>query len=605
MPASATSEPRIEESAGFEERELTPAQKKRGKREEREEREKKLRKAKKRQVRCRETPALIEGSKSALREVLSTYKRPAYPAYDDSPRKRRKVNQRPKVMRLVRRASCASKPRLNKSPSPSPASTSTLDQLLDPRSFTDIPTEIIDEILRYILLWPHDIVVFNGWSRVFPRSRPRLNLSILYTCQMLRDQGMRVLYGENKFEYNLRDPSASHHHTEPVLDMVFANSVVPINEYGHLIRYIKIKVDRSRLHFEEYRQNFERAILKFLPGGDLARPANLHTLTLEVPALRNCDLHNFLEPAPTEQDPNKVPICRYFQEDSRVGDALFKIPIQWVRVLAWDRDGEGWETEFDLRYFHKDEQMRLEHRGLSNDKKQSTVCGANNPSFEMDSGAAISYRTKDVEVMEKLWGRKVEDAVTELRNLAGRIELLANNPDLAVGQLGLWRSVNTPSSHNPENNDGSGLMFLPSNWRESSTRTNMRSSRGRTAPARSNLATNLRSKTSTKSKAKSRAKANTKARTTTKTSLDDLSILNAKDTTRETKLLEAQQGIQEEETEPGRSGMLTAGWLENLPEYDVEDVGGPVHGHDLETSSLEVEPGESNRESSEVSAYQN
>ncbi len=401
---------------------------------------------------------------------------------------------------------------------------------------------------------------------------------------MLRDQGLRILFGENQFTYDLRDPAASHSHTHTVLDRVFGNSVVPINEYGHLIRHIRVKVHRSRLHFNEHRLNFERAILKFLPGGDLARPANLHTLTLEVPAVCNDDL----ELDSTTQEPNEVPICRYLREGSRVGDALFKIRPQWLRVLAWDRFNKCWETEFDLRYFHKDEQMRLEYTTLGDDKKDSTVDITNDQRTARDRGAATRYRTKDVEAMEKLWDRKVENAMAGLRNLAWRIERLAIDPDMVVDKLGLWRPVATLRNHDSKSNGRDGLVSLPSNWREPSYRTDMRSSRGRIAPARCNLDISPSPGIPAKSKAEPRAKSNTKARTMTKTSLDDLSILKVGDAAKEAKLLEAQQDLREKETEPRKGGMLTTGWLENIPEYGTEDAGGPVHGHELETSTPEV-----------------
>ncbi|KAI0434703.1 hypothetical protein F5Y09DRAFT_337370 [Xylaria sp. FL1042] len=558
----------------------------------REERQEKLRQAKKRQARYMETIAQLDENNCSLREILFTRGRPAYPAYDDSPQKRRKLRHHPKVKKLARRARGAKKPGLKKRTEPSPVSTPIHTVSLTPScKLTELPTEILDEILRYRLLWPHEIVVFNGWERVYPRSRPRLDLSILYTCRMLRDQGLRILYGENQFEYNLRDPAKSHGHTNPVLDQVFGNSVVPINKYGHLIRYVKVKVHRNRLHFDHQRLSFERAILKFLPGGDLAHPANLHTLTLEVPALCNKDLEEdfmvlkedstmleedsmMLEEKFIAQKPDEVPICKYLRRGSKVGDALFKIRTQWVHVLAYDKYHKCWETRLDLRYFHKDEQMKLEYMALSENKKRSTTDVVNNLSIAIEPGADTSYRTKDVEAMEKFWGREVKDAVAGLSNLAGRIERLAIDPDLVIGKLGIWRPVDTTKSRGPRNNDRNGLVSLPSNWREPSSRINTRSGRGRTIPVRSNLDKSPSSGVQTKSKAKNKAKSNEKPRTTGKTRRGDLSILNTGDTVNEAKLLEAQQDIQEKETDANRSGMLTESWLESQLALSTENFEG-------------------------------
>ncbi|KAI0457911.1 hypothetical protein F5B21DRAFT_500932 [Xylaria acuta] len=573
----ATMKPRVKRYSRREEEEPTPAQKKR------QERQDMLNVAKRRQARYLETPTELEDNGYLAKTVLFTPKLPAYPSYDETPNKRRRVDHGPKTKKLARRApwdkdSKFKKPSLPPDP---PAGTSPRDQ--DPVTatgrFGKLPAEIRDEILRYLLLWPHDIIVFDGWSRVFPRSRPRLNLSILYTCQVLREQGLRILFGENKFVYDLRDPAASHGHTNPVLAKVFGNSVVPINEYGHLIRYVKIKVHRSRLHFHEHRRHFEDAILKFLPGGGLAHTANLHTLTLEVPAETNRALQSRFGWG----KPNEVPICRYLRKGSRLIAALFKLQIQWVRVLAWDRFGECWQTKVDMRYFAKDEQMRLEHIALDKDRKHGEPDSANDQSIPRNPAAAACYRTKDIEAMEKVWNEGVKSAVAGLLNLAWRIEGLAADPDRAVNELKLWDQVTTQASGS-ESHASKGLVSLPSNFRESSLSLYTRPGRGRTTPGCSNSDAR---KLPTRSKTNSKAKAGTVTRA--RTSLSRLDAFNVKDTAKEMRLLEAQQDLQMNETELGERDRLTEQWLESLPPYDPEDVQGTTGGDDLETNTADVE----------------
>ncbi|KAI1284643.1 hypothetical protein F5Y07DRAFT_393609 [Xylaria sp. FL0933] len=587
---------------------------------EKEERQEQLRKARKRQARHMETISQLDGNNCSLDGILLTRRLPAYPAYDESPHKRRKLRHDPKKKKLARRAQCTKnkkQPRSKKPPPPSssplpststspsptpspssspsprylpsPAGTTLPDQRPTPcaaprtvldtssRKLNELPAEILDEILRYRLLWPHDIVVFNGWERVYPRSRPRLDLSILYTCRTLRDQGLRILYGENQFEYNLRDPLRSHSHTNRVLDQVFGHSIMPINKYGHLIRYIKIKVHHRRLHLFEQRESFEKAILKFLPGGGLAHPANLHTITLEVPALCNKDLEPdpmMLDEEPTAQQPNEVPIYWYLRRGSRVGDALPKIRTQWVRVLAYDRYDKCWETKVDLRYFRKDEQMRLEYMARSEGKKPSTVDFGNNLGITSEPGADTSYRTKDVEAMEKLWSRQVEEGVAGLNNLAGRIERLAIDPDLVVDKLGVWRPVNTTNGRGPKISDTSGFVSLPSNWREASSRTNGRPRRARITAARTQLDKSPSPGIQSKKRPRNKVKSKAKPRTTGKTGCGDKSILNTGDTVKEAKLLEAQQAIQGKGTNRNMSGMLTEEWLESLPVGVTKDSEG-------------------------------
>ncbi|KAI1754502.1 hypothetical protein F4782DRAFT_544804 [Xylaria castorea] len=574
-PSRAVTRPPTKKSVKCEEAELTPTQKKR------KERQDMLDKVKKRQALYLEAPTKLEDNGFLAKTTLFTQELPAYPSYDETPNKRRRVDHRPKTKKLARRAPWDKDSKFKKPsfPPDPPVGTSPRDQnpITAMGRFSILPVEISDEILRYVLLWPHDIIVFDGWSRVFPRSRPRLNLSILYTCQVLRNQGLQVLFGENKFAYDLRDPAASHGHTNPVLDKIFGSSMVPINEYGHLIRHIKVKVHRSRIHFNEHRRNFENSILKFLPGGGLAHAANLHTLTLEVPAETNSDLELHLGTG----KPDDVPICKHFREGSKLIAAVFKIRIQWVHVLAWDTFGKCWQTKIDMRYFVKDEQMRLEHIALDKGQKHSKADSVNSQSISRDPAAAACYRTKDVEVMEKLWDERVKSAMAGLRNLASRIKSLATNPDRAKDKPGLWESVKTPAN-DPESHASRELVSLPPNFREPSLSLRTRSGRGGTTPRCSNPGVK---KMLTRPKTNSKAKAGT----VTGTSFNRPTVLNAKDTAKEARLLEAQQDTRMNEAERGERGALTEQWLENLPQYDTKDIQGTTGGDELETNIAHVE----------------
>ncbi|KAI0490813.1 hypothetical protein F4859DRAFT_520465 [Xylaria cf. heliscus] len=574
-PARAVPKSRAKRSVRCEEAEPTPAQKKR------QERQEMLDAAKKRRKRHMETPTELGHDGFLAKDVLFTENLPAHPSYDEIPIKRRRVDRGPNMKELARRVpwnkdSKFKKPFLTPDP---PVGTSPRDQ--DPITalgrFSDVPAEIRDEILRYILLWPHEIIVFSGWSRVYPRSRPRLNLSILYTCQVLREQGLRILFGENKFLYDLRDPAVSHGHTNPVLDKVFGNCVVPINEFGHLIRYVRLKVHRNRIHLNEHRRNFEDAMLKFLPGRGLAHTAKLHTLTLEVPAETNHDL----QLCSSTSKPNKVPICEYLQKGSRLIDALLKLQIQWIHVLAWDTNGVCWQTKIDMRYLAKDEQMRLEHIALHKDQKHSKADNAKNQSILRDPVVAACYRTKDIEAMEKRWDKQVKKAVGKVLNLAWRIEGLAVNPDCAVRELELWDPVINSTDSSPKNPASSELASLPSNFREASC---LSTRRGRTAPRRSNLD---HGKVPTRPKTKSK----TQAQTVTSNKLNHLNVFNAKNTAKEARLLEAQQNMQMIEGKRGEKGMLTEQWLENLPGHDddYEDIQGAVKGDELDTNVMDIE----------------
>ncbi|RYP05535.1 hypothetical protein DL764_003712 [Monosporascus ibericus] len=219
------------------------------------------------------------------------------------------------------------------------------DPIASMGAFGRLPAEIRDKVFREVLVWPRDIRVLRGWTLVFPRQRPRLaaGLALLRTCEVLRLQGTRILYGENTFLYLIRDPSDAHPATRPVLRGVYGNSVIPVDRYGHLIRRVKVVVEANRMCGREYRDNFIKAVTKF--EGGLAIPATLRTITIEVPALTAVDLGN-------GGDPLHVPICNFFGGDrSRVLSALKKINVQYIRVLATDRTARLFEGRIDMRYY--------------------------------------------------------------------------------------------------------------------------------------------------------------------------------------------------------------------------------------------------------------
>ncbi|KAI0875003.1 hypothetical protein GGS24DRAFT_500212 [Hypoxylon argillaceum] len=539
-PIRAKTKPRVKKSARSKETESTPAQEKR------EERERVIRRVQQCQALHRETPSQLEDNKFMVEATSTPHKRPAYPSYDDSSNKRGKIGQGPKAEKVACRAPWEKDPKLEKpfSLSNLPVGTSSRDQdTIDAMGkFAELPPEVRDEILRYILLWPYNIPVFHGWGRVFPRSRPFLDLSIMYTCRALRDQGLGILFGENKFEYNIRDPVAAHGHTNPVMEKVFGTCVVPINQHGHLIRHIKITIEPNRLDSCENRQNFENAILKFLPGGGLAHVANLHTITLEIPVV--CNRH--LKPPIKTMKADEVPICHHLHSGSRVNDALFQLRVQWVHVLALDKDGNCWETKLDMRNYVKDEQMRLEYMAHNN---------------EIHPVDASCYRIKDLEVMQKLWDRRVKQAVGGLRNLVSRIQILAVMPEIAV-QYKLWKKVTYEKGCRP--NTGDGFQSLPQSGRDPSSVITTRSGRSRTIAARFDQNIGLSTDVP--------ARSNININITIKPNPGHLNIFQSGDVAREAELLQAQHGTHENEREGDERGMLTEEWLENPPECDAKEM---------------------------------
>ncbi|KAI1438769.1 hypothetical protein GGR50DRAFT_637752 [Xylaria sp. CBS 124048] len=318
--------------------------------------------------------------------------------------------------------------------------------------FQKLHIETRDQILRYLLVWPHEIPVFHGWSLVYPRKRPSLHPPILCTCKKLRDQGLKILFGENTFVYNLRDPLQDWRRDSTLLN-ILADCIVPINEHGHLIREVKIKVHRSRLHFIGHRRGFQNAIRKFLPGGGLVhdKKLNLNTLTIEVPAESKRDLQWVCD----EDRLDDVPICRYLQTGSTFHNALQKLIVPWVRVIAWDGDQQCWETIFDRRYSVQDARMKEDL--CQRQQVEITEGAADQNAPNASTAAAAEPKSKEIEAVEKQWQARVDREVAELRELAWRVEMLAIRPEIVVGDLQLWR----PVVAEPNDDADDELLSLP------------------------------------------------------------------------------------------------------------------------------------------------
>ncbi|KAL7625089.1 hypothetical protein AAE478_004303 [Parahypoxylon ruwenzoriense] len=298
-----------------------------------------------------------------------------------------------------------------------------------------LPVEIRDEIFRYNLVSENNIRVLRGWSLVYPRAKPNLDIALLSTCHILRQQGLRILFGENTFLYDIRDPADHLPATDPVLKRVFANSIIPIDLYGHLIRHVKINVPANRLGYDNM-ENFAKAIRKFLPGNGLLEPANIHTMTLQLPALRRRDLG-------WPYDPDKVPICDFVGTASKVREALCGLNIQYVRVLATDREGDTYEYMIDLRYYYKQKQE------------------------EMALADSTARPVADAEGQRAYFARQVKNAKTRLYNLPVRLwELAVLGLPKANMVRDYWKMLQKPEEGRPYRGEE---RELPSNWRDSAT----------------------------------------------------------------------------------------------------------------------------------------
>lgn len=155
-----------------------------------------------------------------------------------------------------------------------------------------------------------------------------------------------AVYGENRFVHLMRDPPAADVATPLVLRGVYGGLRIPVHQYGHLIRHVGIVVEANRMADREHRDNFTRSIAKLGPGGGLPFPANLHTVTIEVPALCVSDMGGWHQ---SESDLYSVPICDFFDEKAIA--ALKRLSTKFIRIVATERRGLLLEGTIDLRSY--------------------------------------------------------------------------------------------------------------------------------------------------------------------------------------------------------------------------------------------------------------
>lgn len=331
-----------------------------------------------------------------------------------------------------------------------------------------VPAEVRDEIFRYLLLWSHDIRVLRVWSLVYPRTRPRLSLSLLRTCEVFRRQGIRILYGENRFEYLIRDPAETDDAAMSYsMAHVFENCNLHIDRYGHLIRHIRIIVEANRMS-PRHIECFVRSVAKFGPNNSLLVPANLRSVTIEVPAVTQRDLDGYFayggitigddDDGDATRNPRDVPIRRFFND--RAVDALEKLNTQFIRILAADRRGRSFEYVIDMRYHVGDRRRK---------RRSSRLIGM--------SRSAKTNKDDDVAgdvVMRHTREKLTRAAILHLRNLPFALELLALYPRRAVYMWRLWDFA-APAAK-PVNDDET--VSLPDDFRETSDPASQATRRG-------------------------------------------------------------------------------------------------------------------------------
>ncbi|KAI3396457.1 hypothetical protein diail_12177 [Diaporthe ilicicola] len=103
-----------------------------------------------------------------------------------------------------------------------------------------LPVELQQKIYQHLLIADGPIQVINGWSKLYQRQRSNLDPAILSTCKTIFENASAVLYGQNVFQYKLRDTAR--------LEVNFrrGEQTIDIAKYISYFRKLELKIERSR-----------------------------------------------------------------------------------------------------------------------------------------------------------------------------------------------------------------------------------------------------------------------------------------------------------------------------------------------------------------------
>lgn len=228
-------------------------------------------------------------------------------------------------------------------------------ELRPPATLTSLPPELREQIFRSLLVSPTPTVVHNAWATHHRRQAPRsLDPSVLRTCRLFYTEGMKVLYGENSFEYLVRDATAEgatpggeevpaedeegeDESDEEYSDEEYDDDNEPdvqvpeeapqhdinIPRHGPLMRYLTIRTEANRSG-QEYLRTAARAISVFATLSPIR--ARVHSLSLEVQPTYNAETGDFS-------------FADWFEPGTELMRALVRLPCRFVEVVVLTEGG--------------------------------------------------------------------------------------------------------------------------------------------------------------------------------------------------------------------------------------------------------------------------
>ncbi|KAL1881825.1 hypothetical protein Daus18300_000878 [Diaporthe australafricana] len=167
------------------------------------------------------------------------------------------------------------------------------------------PMEVQEIIYKHLLVADGPIQVINGWSKLHQRQRSYLHPAILLTCKTFSKNALAVLYGQNVFQYILRE-------TAPfAAGFREGEQSIHIAKYTPCFRKLELKIERSRTDFA-YCNALARAIDVLNTHG-----ARLNQLVLDI--------------SPSVEG-NTLSTVGYFYRQGDVMEALKALRTRFIEV---------------------------------------------------------------------------------------------------------------------------------------------------------------------------------------------------------------------------------------------------------------------------------
>lgn len=268
--------------------------------------------------------------------------------------------------------------------------------------FFTLATEIREKIYRHLLVSSKPIHVQNLWTEMARRPSRRgarrgqngpdaevtIETHILSVCRRTALEGTRILYSENSFLYQLRDPE--------VLDKKTAGTQKPTTrsqtkqyidlvKYGHLIRHMAIELEPNRKG-AQYQELMAAALQALVsqPSGATSprtRPSfltpcgfiHLHTLTITVSPLLATNRRGMRSVAGDQdisKDGRSLSVVGLFSRGAAVLKALQRINVNFLRINVHANSNVKSGSQDGLSSDEEDSESDSEPEGTPRSSKQ-------------------------------------------------------------------------------------------------------------------------------------------------------------------------------------------------------------------------------------------